>query len=134
PPRTLEQSRPGRRQLDPARRPDKQHQPKLTLQLTDRPRERRLRHVQTLRRPPEMQLLRNGDEITQLPQLNRNVHAADTDRSAEPAPARARKSPPLSHETWSLGRARDCPRRALADGAFVEPRGCNCWQSVANRP
>ena len=74
PPRTLEQSRPGRCQLDAARRPHEQDQPELALQLADRARQRRLRHVQTLRRAAEVQLLRHGDEVPQLPQLNRDVH------------------------------------------------------------
>ena len=73
-PRTLEQGGAGRCQLDTPRRPDEQHQPKLTLQLADRTRERRLRHVQTLRCAPEVQLLRYSDEVTQLTQLNRKVH------------------------------------------------------------
>jgi hypothetical protein len=46
---------------------------KLTLQVTNRTRERRLRHMETLCRPPEMQLLRYGDEIAELPQLHRNI-------------------------------------------------------------
>jgi hypothetical protein len=55
-PRTLEQHRTRRSQLHPPRRPHEQHQPELTLELTNRPRERRLRHMQALRRPPEVQL------------------------------------------------------------------------------
>lgn len=32
-------------------------------------------NVQTLRRTPEVQFLRHGDEITQLPQLKQKVHS-----------------------------------------------------------
>jgi hypothetical protein len=74
PPRPLEQRRASRCQLDAARSPYEQHQPQLPLELANRTRERRLRHVQTLRCPPEMQLLRNGDEIAQLSQLERSIH------------------------------------------------------------
>ena len=44
------------------------------LEVPDRPRQRRLRHVQTLGGPPEMQLLGNRYEIPQLAQLNRKIH------------------------------------------------------------
>jgi hypothetical protein len=74
PPRPLEQRRASRCQLHPARCPHEEHQPQVPLELANRTRERRLRHVQMLRRASEMQLLRDGDEIAQLSQLERNIH------------------------------------------------------------
>ena len=73
-PGPLEQSGAGGRQLHAPRRSHEQHQPELTLQVADRARQRRLRHVQTLGRAPKMQLLSYGDEVAQLPQLDRKVH------------------------------------------------------------
>lgn len=55
-------------------------------------RDRRLRHVQTLRRPPKMELFRYSDEIAQLPQLDRKVHTADTDPRDLAAPVAAGSS------------------------------------------
>jgi putative GTP pyrophosphokinase len=45
------------------------------LQLADLPRQRRLRDVQALGGATETQLLRHGDEVAQLPQVDRPVHA-----------------------------------------------------------
>jgi hypothetical protein len=73
--RTLEQQRSRRGQLDTTRRTHEQHEPQLTLELTNRPRQRRLRHMQARRRTPEMQLLRHRDEIPKLPQLDQRLHA-----------------------------------------------------------
>ena len=72
----LEQRGAGRGQLDSARRANEQHEAELSLQLPNRTRKRRLRHVQTLRRSPDMKLLRHGDEVAQLPQLDRNIHCS----------------------------------------------------------
>src|ERR671937_2415374 len=38
---------------------------------------------------------------------------------------------PLLHN-WAL-ESESSPVQATEDGAFMEPRGCNRWQSVANR-
>ena len=74
PPRALEQHGARRRQLHPPRRTHEQHEAKLALQITNRPRERRLRHMQPLRSPPKMQCLSDSHEIAQLPKLNRCLH------------------------------------------------------------
>ena len=77
PPRALQQDRACRRQLNAPRRPHEQHDAELTLELTNRARQRRLRHVQPIRRPPKVQLLRDRNEITQLPQLDREGCSPD---------------------------------------------------------
>jgi hypothetical protein len=69
----LEQQRPSRSQLHPTGRAHEQHHPEIALELTNRTRQRRLRHLQTPRRPGEVQLLRHRDEIPELPKLNRSV-------------------------------------------------------------
>jgi hypothetical protein len=52
--------------------------------LPDRPRQRRLRDPEPLRRPPEMQLLGDGDEVPQLPRLHAFNGTAGTARAAPP--------------------------------------------------
>src|SRR3954454_20389509 len=82
----LKQRGTGGGELDASRRPDEQHDPELALQLSDRSRERRLRHVQAVSRPPEVQLFGNRYEIAQLAQLDRNIHAAHVDRTGAKGP------------------------------------------------
>jgi hypothetical protein len=59
----------------PARALEEPHA-ELALERLDLQAERRLRHMQPLGRPPEMQLLGNGDEIPEMAQL----HDVDTHR------------------------------------------------------
>ena len=56
----------GRRQLDPPARAGQQREPELVLQRPDLLAERRLGDVQPRGGAPEVQLLGDGDEITQL--------------------------------------------------------------------
>ena len=76
-PRACQQRRPGRRELDVPRGPDEQDGPDVALQLPDRARQRRLRHVQALRRAAEVKLLGDRHEVPQLPQLDRRIHRPD---------------------------------------------------------
>ena len=85
-PRALEQHRPCRGELHAPRRAHEQHDAQVTLELPNRPRQGRLRHVQPRRSPPEMELLRHRDEVPQLPELDGTVHAADTDPHRLPTP------------------------------------------------
>lgn len=64
----------GGRELHAPRGPDEQHEPQLTLELPNRSRQRRLRHVQALGGPPKMQLLGDRHEVPQLAQLNGKLH------------------------------------------------------------
>ena len=63
-------------QLHPPRRAYEQDDSEIALELADRARERRLRHVQPLGGAAEVQLLGHRDEVAQLAQLDRGVHAA----------------------------------------------------------
>ena len=69
-----EQGGSGRRQLDMPGGPDEEHEPELALEIPDRPRKRRLRHVQALGGAAEVQLLGNRDEVPQLSQLDWKIH------------------------------------------------------------
>jgi hypothetical protein len=51
-------------QLDPPLVAHKQHHPQIVLQLTDLTAQGRLRNVQLLRRSPEVQVLRDGDKVS----------------------------------------------------------------------
>jgi hypothetical protein len=75
PPRPLEQSGSGWCQLDTPGRSNDERDPKLTLEVADSTRQRRLRHVQTLCGAAEVELLRDGDEVPQLPQFDRYIHS-----------------------------------------------------------
>src|SRR6266540_1339874 len=60
-----------------------------------------------------------------------STHSATSGRSAcllEPGP-RAKRRAKIEAEL-TLTR----PKPTTEDGAFMEPRGCNRWQSAANRP
>jgi len=59
------------RQLDPALGPIEKRDPELGLELQDLLAERRLSHAKTQRGPTEMQLLRHGHEISEMPKLHR---------------------------------------------------------------
>jgi hypothetical protein len=65
-----QQHRPGLGQRDGAAGAFQQRHPEPPFELPDRPRQRRLRDPEPLRGPPEMQLLRDGDEVPQLPRLH----------------------------------------------------------------
>ena len=52
-----------RRQRHPARRPGQERDAELALERADPLAERRLRHVQARGGTPEMQFLRDGDEV-----------------------------------------------------------------------
>jgi hypothetical protein len=62
-------SRLGRR--DDAARPPEQLDAELLLEPANRLRQRRLRDVQPLGRPPEVQLLEDGEEVAEMAQLDR---------------------------------------------------------------
>jgi len=53
-------------QLDPATRTLEQRDLKLALELHDPLAQRRLRHVETIRRSGEVQLLGDGDEVPEV--------------------------------------------------------------------
>ena len=71
-----EQRRARGRQLHPPRRAHEQHGAEIALELADRARERRLRHVQPRGGAAEVQLLGDRHEVAQLAELDRGVHAA----------------------------------------------------------
>ena len=66
----VEQHLPRGQQLDAARRAPQQGRPDVGLQAADELRERRLGHVQPRRGAAEVQLLPDGDERVQLPDLH----------------------------------------------------------------
>ena len=57
-------------QSDPSRRPLEQIDVEVFLERADHLAERGLRDVQTLRSPPEMQLLGDGEKRCDLPELH----------------------------------------------------------------
>jgi len=61
---------PDRRECDMALGADEQPDAEFGLQRLDGLAERRLRHRQSLGGSTEMQLLRHGEEIAQLPQIH----------------------------------------------------------------
>jgi hypothetical protein len=65
----------GRRQPHRPAGPVQQDHAEDALQQLDLPAQRRLGHVQTLRRPPEVEFLGDGDEAPQLAEFE-HVHAA----------------------------------------------------------
>ena len=56
---------------DPAR-PLEQLHPQLRLELSNRLRERRLRDVEPLGRSPEVELVAHGQEVAEVPELDRD--------------------------------------------------------------
>jgi hypothetical protein len=70
-----------RRQPDPPGRPLEQIDVEVSLERADHLAERGLRDVQTLRSPPEMQLLGNGEERCDLPELHAVIPVARIDKN-----------------------------------------------------
>ena len=68
--RAHEERRPGRGQLDLALVAQQQRRADLLLELADLLAQRRLGHVQALRRAAEVQLLGDGDEVAQVAELH----------------------------------------------------------------
>jgi hypothetical protein len=68
-PGIAEQDFPGGRERDPAGGAREELHTELALQVADRAGQRRLRHAEPLGRATEVQFLRHGDEIPQLPRL-----------------------------------------------------------------
>src|SRR5262245_56123963 len=66
----IEENAPGVGQLDPTRLAAKQLHVKLALHCLDAEAERRLLHAKALRGSGDMPFLRNGDEISKVPQLH----------------------------------------------------------------
>jgi len=60
----------GRGEADEAWLAYEQHAPKVVLEQPDLPREGRLRHVQPLGRPGEVELLGHGDEVAKVAQVD----------------------------------------------------------------
>ena len=71
--RAHEERRPGRGQLDLALVAQQQLRADLLLELADLLAQRRLGHVQALRRAAEVQLLGDGDEVAQVSELHGSV-------------------------------------------------------------
>ena len=69
-PRVSQERGAGRRELDPPARPDEQRKPELFLECPDLLAQRGLRDVQAFGSAAEVQLLRDGDEVTQLTKLH----------------------------------------------------------------
>src|SRR6185295_13982204 len=65
--RVVQEQRSSRTQSNAARQSVEQRKANLPLQILDLPREWRLSDVEASRRPPEMLLLANRDEIAQMP-------------------------------------------------------------------
>jgi hypothetical protein len=61
---------PGLGQLDGAARPDQERPAQLAFQVLDLLRERRLGDAEALRGAPEVPLLGDGDEVTEVAQLH----------------------------------------------------------------
>ena len=88
PPRSLEERASGVGEPHLAGRADEEIDPEVALELPDRGAEGRLRHVHPLRGAAEVQLLRHGDEVAQVAQLD-HVRRSVT----LPIPARSRVRP-----------------------------------------
>lgn len=69
--RLVKEDAPRFRQLDPAPGPIEERDAELRLELQDLLAERRLSHAEAKRGPTEMQLLRDGHEIPEMPKLHR---------------------------------------------------------------
>src|SRR6266849_1961578 len=67
---TVEKVGPNGGELDTAARALEQRDPKLSLELHDPLAQRRLRHVETIRRPREVELLGHGDEVPKVAQFH----------------------------------------------------------------
>ena len=70
PPRPLEERTSRVCELHLAGRADEQGHPEVAFELPDCGAERRLRHVHPIRGAAEVQLLRHGDEVAQVAQLD----------------------------------------------------------------
>ena len=70
PARSGEERAPGVGELHLAGRADEEIDPEVAFELSDRGAERRLGHVHPLRGAAEVQLLRHGDEVAQVAQLD----------------------------------------------------------------
>src|SRR5262249_32833076 len=81
----------GRRQLDAARAAVEQADTHLLFELADLPAERRLGDAQPRRRPPEVQLLGDGDEVAEGAER-------PPPRSYPQAPTRGKGSKPVPRE------------------------------------
>jgi hypothetical protein len=81
-PALAQQHRPGGSQRDGAAGAFQQRHPEPPFELPDRARQRRLGDPEPLRRPPEVQLLGDGDEVAQLPRLH-PVTVREEARAAE---------------------------------------------------
>ena len=93
PPRLLEHRGAGLRQLDAAVGPLQEPDPELGLELADLLAHRGLRDVQALGRAAEVQLLGDGDEVAEVPELHltgRRVVGAG--RSSWPSLSRAKRA------------------------------------------
>ncbi len=73
-PAPLEERLARGRQRDAARRADEERASDQLLELADLLGERRLGHVQAAGRAAEVELLRDGDEVAQVPELELRVH------------------------------------------------------------
>src|SRR2546423_12975103 len=102
-----------RRSDDTARAVQKLH-PELVLELADRLRKRRLRDVEPFGRMPEMQLLADGEEVPEMPELDRRRTRPSLDVARVQS---ALISLPVRHR----GRSRLRPVRALP-GTSTIPR------------
>ena len=69
-PRFGEKGAPSVRQLDAAIRPMEEADAEILLEPANLLTERRLRDVQALRGAPEVQLFRDGDEVTEVAKLH----------------------------------------------------------------
>ena len=92
-----QQHRPGLGQGDRAAGAFQQLGPEPPFELPDRPGQRRLRDPEPLGRPPEVQFLRDGDEVSQLPRLHVPRYPAPTridTRAVSPATRSVLDAPP----------------------------------------